>query len=58
MEQTFVFGIERCLVYIHLYVLSSFMIYHWVCNESSTVGTTSGAQTTFPSGAPEFTSDF
>jgi hypothetical protein len=30
-------------------VLSSFMIYHWVCNKSNTTGVT------IPSGAPEFT---
>ena len=30
-------------------VLSSFMIYHWVCNKSNTNGVT------IPSGAPEFT---
>ena len=34
----------------HNLVLSSFMTYHWVCNE---VGPTSGIGTAYPSGAPE-----
>ena len=32
--------------------------YHRVCNQINTTGVTSGAGTFYPSGAPEFTSDF
>ena len=39
----------------HFPVLSSFMIYHRVCN---TTGVTRGAETNYPSGAPEFTPCF
>ena len=35
--------------------LSSFVIYHRVCNKSNTTGATSGTGTAFPSEAPEFT---
>jgi hypothetical protein len=37
-------------------ILSSFMIYHRVCN--NTMGISSGAETVFYSGASEFTSGF
>jgi hypothetical protein len=37
-------------------VLSSFMTYHWVFNNSNTTGATNGTGTTYPSGAHEFTS--
>ena len=36
----------------HSPVLSSLMTYHWVCNK---MGTTCGAGTAYPSGAPELT---
>ena len=36
----------------HNPVLSSFMIYHWVCNKSNTKGDTCEARTVYPSGAP------
>jgi hypothetical protein len=39
----------------HLPVLSSFMTYHRICNQIDTTGATSGAGTTYPSRAPEFT---
>ena len=39
----------------HFPVLSSFMTYHRVCNESNTKVATSGTSTSYPSGAPEFT---
>jgi len=42
----------------HLLVLSLFVTYHQVCNEINTMGATSGAETTYPSGAPEFTPGF
>ena len=42
----------------HFPVLSSFMTYHPVCNWINTTGVTSGAGTTYPSGAPEFTPVF
>ena len=42
----------------HFPVLSSFMTYHRICNQSSTLGATSGAGTAYPSGASEFTSGF
>ena len=42
----------------HLPVLSSFVTYHWVCNKINTMGATSGAETVYPSGAPEFTPGF
>jgi hypothetical protein len=34
------------------------MTYHQVCNKSNTTGATTGVGTTYPSGAPEFTSGF
>ena len=34
------------------------MTYHWVCNKSNTMGAASGAETTYPFGAPEFTAGF
>ena len=30
-------------------------VYHWICNQITTKGVTSGAGTVYPSGAPEFT---
>jgi len=39
-------------------VLSSFMTYHRVCNKINTTGTTNGAGTAYPFGAPEFTPSF
>jgi hypothetical protein len=36
----------------------SFMTYHWVNNLKNTTGTTSGAETAYPSGAAEFTTAF
>ena len=39
----------------HFLILSSFMTYHRVYNYVNTTGTTSGAGTAFPSGAPGFT---
>jgi len=39
-------------------VLSSFMPYHRVCNKRKQTGVTSGAETSYPSGAHEFTSVF
>ena len=42
----------------HFPVLSSFMTYHRVCNYINTTGSTSGARTAYPSGAPEFTPGF
>ena len=37
---------------------SSFMTYHRVCYKSNTTGADRGTGTAYPSGAPEFTSDF
>jgi hypothetical protein len=42
----------------HFLILSSFMTYHRVYNYVNTTGTTSGAGTAFPSGAPGFTPGF
>jgi hypothetical protein len=42
----------------HFTVLSSFMIYHWVCNYINMMGVTSGAGTVYPSGETEFTPVF
>ena len=42
----------------HFPVLSSYMIYHRVCNYINTTGATSGAGTAYPSGTPEFTPGF
>ena len=42
----------------HFPVLSSFMTYHWVCNQINTTDVTSGAGTAHSSGAPEFTPGF
>ena len=42
----------------HFMVLSSFMTYHQVCNQSNTTGSTSGTGTAYPSGAPQFTPIF
>ena len=39
-------------------ILSSFMIYHRVCNNCNTMSASSGAETVFYSGASEFTSGF
>ena len=39
-------------------VLSSFMIYHCICNMSNMTGAISGAQTAYRYGAPEFTPSF
>jgi len=39
-------------------ILSSFMTYHRVCNKINTTGVTSGAETAYHSGAPEFTPSF
>ena len=33
-------------------------IYHRICNQINMTGVTSGAETAYPSGAPEFTSGF
>ena len=46
-------------VIIRIYwILSSSMLYRCVCNKSNTMGATSEAGTTYPSGAPEFTPGF
>ena len=50
------FVFSTCLK--HFPDLSSFMTYHWICNQSNTAGATSGAGTAYPSGAPEFTPSF
>ena len=42
----------------YFHVLSSFMTYHPVCNQSITTGATSGAGTAYPFRAPEFTPGF
>jgi hypothetical protein len=42
----------------HFPVLSSFMTYHWVCNQINMTGATCGAGTAYPSGVPEFTPGF
>ena len=42
----------------HNPVLSSFMIYHRVCNKINTTGITCWAGTAYPSGAPAFTPGF
>ena len=42
----------------HFPVLSSFMTYHLVCNQITTLCATSGTGTANPSGAPEFTPGF
>ena len=42
----------------HFTVLSSFMIYHRVCNYINMMGVTSGAGTAYPSGETEFTPVF
>ena len=42
----------------HFPVISSFMTYYRVCNYINTLGATSGAGSTYPSGAPEFTPVF
>ena len=42
----------------HNPVLSSFMIYHRVCNKINTTRVTCGAGTAYPSGAPAFTPGF
>ena len=39
----------------HFQVLFSFFTYHRVCDQSNTMGATSGAGTAYPSGTPEFT---
>ena len=44
--------------YNHNPVLSSFMTYHRVCNESNTTGAYRGTGTAYPSGAHEFTTGF
>ena len=46
------------LIHIILTVPYLLIIYHRVCNKSNTTGATSGAETAYPSGAPEFTSGF
>ena len=38
----------------HFPVLSSLMTYHRVCNQINTTGATSGAETAYPSGIPDF----
>jgi hypothetical protein len=35
--------------------ISTFTIYHWVCNKINTTSTNYGAGTEYPSGTPEFT---
>ena len=42
----------------HVSVLSSYMAFHQVCNQSNTTGATSVVGTAHPSGAPEFTTVF
>ena len=42
----------------HFPFLSSFMTYHRGCNKINTTCATTGAGTAYPSGAPEFTTDF
>jgi hypothetical protein len=42
----------------HFPVLSSFMTYIRICNQTNTTGATSGAGTAYPSGASEFTPGF
>ena len=42
----------------HNLVLSSFMIYHWICNRSNMKGVTSGAGIAYSFRAVEFTSVF
>ena len=42
----------------HIPILSSFTTYHRVCNQINTTGATSGAGTTYPSRAHEFTPGF
>ena len=42
----------------HFPILSSFMTYHRVCNQIKTTSVTSGAGTSYLSGAPEFTPRF
>ena len=39
----------------HNPIISSFMTYHMVCNQSNKTAATNGAGTAYPSGAPEFT---
>ena len=42
----------------HHLVLSLFVTYHWVCNNSNTTGATCGAGMAHPSKTPEFTPVF
>ena len=42
----------------HFMVLSSFMTYHQVCNQSNTTGSTSGTGTAYNSRVPQFTPGF
>ena len=42
----------------HFPVLSSFTTYYLVCNQVNTTGATSGAETAYLSGVPEFTPGF
>ena len=49
---------QRTCSICHYPVLSSFMIYHLVCNKSNTRGGTCGAGTAYTSGAQEFTLGF
>ena len=42
----------------HFPVLSSFMTYHWLCNQINTTGVTSGSGIAYPSGTHEFISGF
>ena len=48
----------QLLCHEHFQLLFSFMTYHLVCHYINTTGATSGARTTYPSGAPEFTPVF
>jgi hypothetical protein len=43
----------QLLCHEHFQLLFSFMTYHLVCHYINTTGATSGARTTYPSGAPE-----
>ena len=42
----------------HFPILSSLTTYYRICNQINTTGTTSGAGTANPAGAPEFTTSF
>ena len=52
------FDMELRFSMVNFPVLSLFMTYHRVCNWINMTGVTSGAETAYPAGSPEFTRGF